>query len=264
MKRKITTAAVIQNKKYVAKQAQKAYEELLSDVREGIPLSKEEFYKTEKVISDAVNRGQHIYHILKTNDLPTSKSSVYRHINKGYYTISNIDLPCAMKFKQRCSRKNEFVPKHVKKGRLYTDFLAYVEENNVSNFVEMDTVIGRIGGKVILTLHFNAFDFMVGILLDNKTACETSLKISKLKAKLKTFGSAFGSVMPLILTDNGGEFSNVSSFENDKNGIKETSLFFANLMLLMKSLTLKKIIRFSEILFLQVLLLITLLRKPLI
>lgn len=35
--------------KYAAKQAQKSYEELLSDAREGIPLSKEEFYETEKL-----------------------------------------------------------------------------------------------------------------------------------------------------------------------------------------------------------------------
>lgn len=212
--------------KYAAKQAQKAYEELLSDAREGIPLSKEEFYETEKIISQAVNHGQHIYHILKTNDLPTSKSSVYRHINKGYYTISNIDLPRAVKFKPRHSKSNEFVPKWAKCGRTYDDFLEYIEENGISNYVEMDTVIGRVGGKVILTLNFNAFNFIVGILLENKTAAEVSSKISELKERLKTFGFSFGSVMPLILTDNGGEFSNVSAFENDESGLKETSLFF--------------------------------------
>ena len=212
--------------KYAAKQAQKAYEELLSDAREGIPLSKEEFYDTEKVISDAVNQGQHIYHILKTYDLPTSKSSVYRHINRGYYTISNIDLPRAVKFKPRHSKSNEFVPQWAKNGRTYNDFLEYIELNSIKNYVEMDTVIGRVGGKVILTLHFNAFNFMIGILLENKTAAEASSKISELKAKLKRNGFSFGSFIPLLLTDNGGEFSNVSAFENDENGIKETSLFF--------------------------------------
>lgn len=212
--------------KYAAKQAQKAYEELLSDAREGIPLSKEEFYETEKVISDAVNQGQHIYHILKTYDLPTSKSSVYRHINRGYYTISNIDLPRAVKFKPRHSKSNEFVPQWAKNGRTYNDFLEYIELNGIKNYVEMDTVIGRVGGKVILTLHFNAFNFMIGILLENKTAVEASSKISELKANLKRNGFSFGSFIPLLLTDNGGEFSNVSAFENDENGIKETSLFF--------------------------------------
>lgn len=212
--------------KYVARKSQEEYENLLTDAREGIPLNREEFYETEKIVSDAVKKGQHIYHILKTNDLPVSKSSVYRHISKGYYTISNLDLPRAVKFKPRHSKTNEFVPHWAKNGRTYNDFLEYIAENNISNFVEMDTVIGRVGGKAILTLHFNAFNFMVGILIDNKTAAETASKICALKENLKSCGFSFGSVMPLILTDNGGEFSNVSAFENDENNIKETFLFF--------------------------------------
>lgn len=31
-----------------------------------------------------------------------------------------------------------------------------------------------------------------------------------------------------MLTDNGGEFSNVSAFEKDTNGLKETSVFFCD------------------------------------
>lgn len=212
--------------KYVAREAQKAYENLLVESREGIPLNQEIFYETEKVISKAVKQGQHIYHILQTNNLPISKSSVYRHIKKGYYTISNIDLPRAVKFKPRHSKANEFVPRKAKEGRTYSDFLEYIDENNVTSFVEMDTVIGRTGGKVILTLNFNAFNFMIGILLENKTATEVTAKIYDLKEKLLSAGYSFGSLMPLILTDNGGEFSNVSSIENDNSGTKETHLFF--------------------------------------
>ena len=61
-----------QRRKYVAKDAQNAYEALLTDAREGIPLKQESFYHTEKIISDAVKKGQHIYHILQANDLPVS------------------------------------------------------------------------------------------------------------------------------------------------------------------------------------------------
>ena len=38
---------------YIAKYAQKIYEETLSESRSGIPLNKESFYQTEKIISDA-------------------------------------------------------------------------------------------------------------------------------------------------------------------------------------------------------------------
>lgn len=158
--------------------------------------------------------------------MPVSKSSVYRHINKGYYTISNINLPRAVKFKPRHSKTSEFVFHWVKNGRTYNDFLEYISDNNISNFVEMDTVIGCVGGKAILTLHFNAFNFMVGILIENKTTAEVSSKICDLKANLKKSGFSFGFVIPVILTDNGGKFSHVSAFENDENELKETSLFF--------------------------------------
>ena len=53
-----------------------------------------------------------------------------------------------------------------------------MEDNPQLHYVEMDTVIGSAGGKVILTIHFVNVDFMFGILLDNKTAAEAGNKIS--------------------------------------------------------------------------------------
>ncbi len=108
---------------YIAKKAQADYEALLTESRSGIPLNKESFYEMEKIISSAVKNGQHIYHAIKANDLPVSTATVYRHITKGYYTISSIDLPRAVKFKPRHSKNIEYVPKCVKKGRTYEDYL---------------------------------------------------------------------------------------------------------------------------------------------
>ena len=215
-------------RRYVAKEAQAEYETVLTESREGIPLNKEEFYETERTISNAVQAGQHIYHAIQANDLSVSKSTVYRHIAKGYYTISPLDLPRAVKFKARKKGSPDYVPKGVRIGRTYEDFLAFMEDNPYGNVVEMDTVIGRPGGKLIMTFQFVNVDFMFGILLDNKTAAEAGNKIISLKAKLRENGIAFGNVFPVILTDNGGEFSNVAAFENDLDGENETSLFFCD------------------------------------
>lgn len=215
-------------RKYIAKEAQKEYEIVLSESREGIPLNKAEFYETESTISTAVKAGQHIYHAIHANELPVSKTTVYRHIAKGYYSISPLDLPRAVKFKPRKEKAREYVPKGVKAGRSYEDFTRFIEENPLVPYVEMDTVIGRIGGKVIMTFQFVSVDFMFGILLDNKTAAEAGSKIVALKNKFKEAGMSFGEVFPLLLTDNGGEFSNVFAFENDLEGNKETSLFFCD------------------------------------
>lgn len=213
---------------YQAKTAQKEYEDVLVESREGIPLTKEEFYRTEQIISSAVKSGQNVYHAIQANNLPVSKTTVYRHIECGYYTISKIDLPRAAKFKPRKDTKGEYVPKGVKIGRSFDDFLLYLEENPSTNYVEMDTVIGRIGGKLIMTFQFVNVDFMFGILLDNKTAAEASRKMRMLKEQLKRAGMRFGDAIPVLLTDNGGEFSDVFAFENDLCGELETKMFFCD------------------------------------
>lgn len=213
---------------YHAKSAQEEYERVLVESREGIPLNKEEFYRTEEIISSAVKSGQHVYHAIQTNNLSVSKTTVYRHIEQGYYTISKVDLPRAAKFKARKKQRGEYVPKGVKAGRSFEDFLLFLEENPSTNYVEMDTVIGRVGGKVIMTFQFVNVDFMFGLLLDNKTAAEAAGKIRNLKMKLSSSRFRFGDVFPALLTDNGGEFSDVFSFENDFDGNSETKMFFCD------------------------------------
>jgi IS30 family transposase len=215
-------------RRYVAKEAQAEYETTLRESREGIPLNKEEFYETERTISDAVRSGQHIYQAIQANNLGVSKSTVYRHVSQGYYSISPIDLPRAVKFKPRKRNPPDYVPKGVKIGRSYEDFLLFMEENPSVNHIEMDTVIGRIGGKVIMTFQFVNVDFMFGILLDNKTAAEAGGKIIQLKTRLREAGVCFGDIFPVLLTDNGGEFSDVFAFENNLDGENESQLFFCH------------------------------------
>lgn len=211
---------------YVAKKAQSEYDTVLVESRTGIPLNKESFYETERIISEAVKNGQHIYHIIQSNNLPISTATVYRHIQKRYYSITPMDLPRAVKFKPRSSRKNDYVPKWVREGRTFDDFLTFIEDNSDVPLVQLDTVIGKIGGKVIMTIHFVNSDFMIGLLLENKTAAEAASKIKKLKAELKALGFNFGNIAPLLLTDNGGEFSIVSAFENDTDNHTESRMFF--------------------------------------
>jgi IS30 family transposase len=215
---------------YQAKHAQKAYETQLVEAREGIPLNKQRFYEMDEIVSNAIKNGQHLYHISQCNDLGVSKSTIYRHLHKGYLSVSPIDFPRVVKFKPRNTKKSDFIPKELKRGRTYADFLDFIADNEISKWVEMDTVIGRVGGKVILTLDFTFCNFMLGILLDNKTAAETTEKILALKAMLAANRIRFGDVFPLLLTDNGGEFSNVFAFENTLDGERESRLFFCDPM----------------------------------
>ena len=228
--RKKRFSCPFQKQKYISKFAQQEYEALLVEAREGIPLNKEEFYESDRVISAGIQKGQHLYHILQSNNLKMSKSAVYRNLHKGYLSVSAIDFPRVVKFKPRKSGHIEYIPKAAKVGRTYADFLVHIEKNNIASWVEMDTVIGRVGGKSILTLHFTFCNFMVGILLESKNATETAARIRSVKRRFADEGLRFGDVLPLLLTDNGGEFSDVHTIENDAQGVKETSLFFCDPM----------------------------------
>ena len=52
-------------------------------------LGKEEFWKSDAIIASGIKKGQHLYHIMKSNDVAFSKSSAYRHLHKGYYLDTN-------------------------------------------------------------------------------------------------------------------------------------------------------------------------------
>ena len=217
-----------QKQLYIAENAQTEYETLLREAREGIPLNKEEFWESDSIIADGMKKGQRLYHIMESNDMGFSKSSAYRHLHRGYLSVSKLDFPRVVKFKARKQHRPDAVPKSVRQNRTYTDFLAFIGEQGIKSWVEMDTVVGRIGGKVIMTFDFTFCNFMFGLLLNNKTAAEASLKIRTLKKSLHAGGVRFGDVIPVLLTDNGGEFSNVSAFINDLNDAPETSLFFCD------------------------------------
>ncbi|HEU7479286.1 TPA: IS30 family transposase [Streptococcus pneumoniae] len=211
---------------YLAKQAQKQYEQTLIEAREGTPLNSKTFWDMDKVISDGVKKGQHIYHILKTHNLDVSSSTVYRHIRKGYLSIAPIDLTRAVKFKERRKSKLPPIPKEAKKGRSYEDFLNYLTLNQLDSWLEMDTVMGRMGGKVLLTFNLSFCNFIFARLLDNKTALEVTKHLYDIKNTLHQADKDFFQLFPVILTDNGGEFARVDDIEMDVRG--ESKLFFCN------------------------------------
>ena len=215
---------------YRAVKAQDEYRSLLTDAREGTPLNKEAFYEADRIITEGLSKGQHLYQIMSANPsgITCSKSTVYRHFSKGYYSASVIDLPRKVKFRPRKKRKDDVIPSGIRKNRTYDDFLLFCEENEITHHVELDTVIGRVGGKVIMTVHFTSCNFMVGLLMDNKSAAEGAAKFSALKDTLRNAGFSIPALFPACLTDNGGEFADVFSFENDRHDIKETSLFFCD------------------------------------
>lgn len=76
----------------------------------------------------------------------------------------------------------------------------------------MDTVEGRKGGKVLLTLHFTNCNLMIACLRDRN---DSKSVIEFFDSLDNTLGNDnFKKLFPVILTDNGSEFSNPSAIES--------------------------------------------------
>jgi len=218
----------LQKQFYYARVAHREYETVLVESREGIPLNHQEFYDGDAIIAKGMKKGQRLYHILQTEDVGFSMSSAYRYLHKDYLSVHKLDFPRVVKFKARKQYREPGVPKAVKVGRTYDDFQAYIEGCEINHWVEMDTVIGRVGGKAIMTFSFTRDNFMFGLLIDNMTAAETAEKIRALKERLAAAKLRFGDIFPVLLTDNGGEFANVAAFTDDAEGVPETKLYFCD------------------------------------
>ena len=77
----------------------------------------------------------------------------------------------------------------------------------------MDTVLGRMGGKVLLTFNLSFCNFIFARLLNNKTALEVAKHLYEIKNTLHEADKDFFQLFPVILTDNGGEFARVDDIE---------------------------------------------------
>ena len=86
--------------------------------------------------------------------------------------MKNIDLTRKVRYKVRNKNNNQKKKDYSYRiGRTYEDFLNMLKENPNARIVEMDTVIGTAEtGKVLLTLLFREFNFMIARLLPDKSS----------------------------------------------------------------------------------------------
>ena len=90
----------------------------------------------------------------------------------------------------------------------------------------MDSVIGTVGGKVLLTIHFPHTSFMMGFLRDFNTSQSVIDIFEMLYVKLGR--KLFEKIFPVILTDRGSEFSNPRMIEYTKDGILRTKVYYCD------------------------------------
>lgn len=141
---------------YDAKNAQKEYEATRSESRQGIAITPSELKRIDRIISPLVNQGQSIHMICVNNadDIMLDEKTIYNYIDAGLLSVDNIDLPRKVRYRTRSHKKLVRVDKQCHAGRTYEDFETYLAANPDIPVVEMDSVEGRKGGKVLLTIYF--------------------------------------------------------------------------------------------------------------
>lgn len=217
---------------YRAKEAQNDYEDLLKSSREGIRLTQNEIDNINRVIVPLIKYQGHSINQVYINYpdiLYFSKTEFYRLIDLGYINLKNIDLRRKVTYKQRKQEKPRRTREEslVRVNRTYVDFQKFVENNPNCEVVQMDTVEGIKGGKVMLTLLFENYNFMLIYLLEKQTKNEVIKKIDYIKETLKE--ERFAKLFKVILTDNGKEFYGAEEIESSlKANKKIINLFYCD------------------------------------
>lgn len=218
---------------YYAEDAQGKYEQLRHDARTGIDMTSTEFKDLNSIVSKEIGQGHSFAMIIRNhkNEFSIGERTLYNYVEKGYLDIMNLDLPRKVRYKKRRQKQTTTTKDtKIRVNRTYEDFKDYVKHYNDNNFtiniVEMDTVEGIKGESLLLTLLWRQANFMLGFKIENKEA-ETVSKIFNYLKDLLGY-EQFHMLFPIILTDNGVEFSKPDVIEFNGYHVYKTKLFYCD------------------------------------
>lgn len=213
--------------------AQKHYEDKLISSRTGIDIDPNTIEDIEQqivpLIKDKKQSVNQVY-INHSDILYFSKTTFYKYVDIGIFSLTNADLPKKIKYKKRKKNGTNKNKRELSllKGRKYEDFIVYTSNHPKMNIVEMDTVIGkRENSKCLLTLYIRKTHFMLIFLLNKKDSASVNAKINFLKETLGI--KLYSKIFRIFLTDNGTEFFSVLNFERDLDtGKKVSNIFYCH------------------------------------
>lgn len=217
---------------YNASLAQQNYENNLVESRIGVDITPDIIDQIESsivpLIKDKKQSINQVY-INHSDVLYFCKTTFYKYVDLGVFSLNNLDLPKKVKYKKRKSNKEKDYKRKlaILKGRTFEECIDFTIKHPRMSICEMDTVEGKKGGKVFLTLLIKDTKFMFIRLLDKKDISSVNKEIDKLKKQLGI--KLFSKVFRIIVTDNGTEFLDPMHIEIDYNtGKKTTNVFYCH------------------------------------
>lgn len=213
---------------YEAKYAQNEYEAVRSESRQGFAISSEELKRIDSIISPLIKQGQSIHQICVNNAdlIMLDEKTIYNYIDAGLLSVRNSDLPRKVRYRVRKKKKPVRVDKKCHIGRTYEDYQAYIAANPDVAVVEMDSVEGRKGGKVFLTIFFQSCNLMLAFIRDANTARSVTDIFNQLYVLLGH--EKFTELFPVIITDRGSEFTDPLGIEFNGDGERRTHVFYCD------------------------------------
>lgn len=213
---------------YSAISAQKAADRNISESRRGVLSTEQELTVLNELVTPLILQGHSVHQIYATNvdSLMCSEKTLYNYIDCGFFDARNIDLPRKVRYRPRKKKKEFKVDKGCYIGRNYLDYQAFMAKNPEYHTVQMDSVIGTVGGKVLLTIHFPDTGLMLAFLRISNTSQSVIDVLDRLYITLGR--KLFEKLFPVLLTDRGSEFSNPAALERSPDGIRRTNVFYCD------------------------------------
>lgn len=213
---------------YSAYDAWKEYKAVLSESRSGISLSEEEVRHLDEIVSPLIRKKQSPHHICVTNkdSIMVSERTIYRLVDARIISAMNMDLPRKVRYNARKKTSTLKVDKACRIGRDYEAFVTYMEQHPGLPVTQLDSVEGKRGSKVLLTIHFVKTELMLAYIREHNDSRSVIDIFDHLYQKLTP--DNFRKIFKVCLTDNGPEFSNPSAIESDIQGNLRTRIFYCN------------------------------------
>ena len=200
-----------------------------SESRSGFALSESELKQMDDVVSPLLRKGQSLHHIAihHADELMKSERTLYAYVNNGLFSARNIDMPRTVRMRPRKNvSKSLKVDKACRLGRDFSCFQAYIEEHPDFSVRQIDSVEGIKGGAVLLTIHFVEQGLQLAFLRPHNDSQSVIDIFNRLYLELGP--DIFIELFPVLLADNGSEFSNPSAIEFDTQGNPRTKMFYCN------------------------------------
>jgi len=202
---------------YSAKIAQSKADIAASEPRRGYDLTGRELGEIDELVTPLMLRGLSLnsIYLAHAGEIPVELKTLYTMVNRGDVgpgRMHGVEMVRRKPRRRSKPKSGNRVPRASLEGRSWADFCALDEDERDARW-EMDTVIGRPGGRCLLTLLHRLTRLQLALLLAGCTQAEVGAALDALSCLP---GSPFApGRRALVLTDNGGEFFDAEGIEAD-------------------------------------------------